>query len=347
MAENQTFNSRKFNFKSRAKIHVGFNLRDAIETFIDAKTLEKRSAKTIKTYAQTLNKFCEWYEGKDYESLDEDVVRDYISYMSFDKVKWDDHPTNHSAQKGVSARSINNIIRILRIFFNFMIKERYLSNNPAEAVNYQKEADDTFEIFSDDDVIKLLGAPNIKTFTGFRDYCMMLTLIDCGLRIGEMTSLRVEDIDFKMRQITLRAEITKPNRTRILPITKKTADALRSLVDYINVEPNDYVFLTSFGERYMADTFAKMLKKYAKNVGVTNVRVSPHSFRHYFAVKYLRSGGDSFSLMKILGHTDISMTQRYVKYALGDIQEKHNIASPVANLLEKGSLKKRGTKLFK
>lgn len=347
MATNQTFNSRKFTFKTRNKIHAGFNLQSAIETFISAKEMENRSPKTIKTYKQTLNKFGEWYADQNYEELSDDVVSDYIRFMTLEKVKWDDHPTNHSAQVGVSPRSINNIIRVLRIFFNFLMKERRISHNPALNVSYQQESEDTFDVFTDEDVLKLLAAPNIKTYTGFRDYVMMMLLVDCGLRIGEMTNIKIADIDFSLRQVTLRASITKTNRTRILPISRKTADALMQLVDFINAEPSDYVFLTSFGERYQADTFAKMLKKYAKKAGIEGVRVSPHTFRHYFAIKYLRSGGDSFSLMRILGHTDVSMTQRYVKYALGDIREKHEVASPVANLLEKGAQKRRGTKLFK
>lgn len=347
MATNQTYTSRKFAFKKRDKIQKGFNVREAFDLFIEAKKLEKRSDKTIKAYAQIIGKFCEWYADNKYDELHEEAIGEYIRYMTFDKVKWDDHPTNHSAQKGVSARSINNIIRVLRVFFNYLVDHRYISHNPAERIKYQTEADDTFEVFTDDDVMRLIATPNIKTFTGFRDRVMMLILIDTGLRIGELTSLRINDVDFTLRQITVRGEIAKSNRTRILPLTKKTVGEIQTLVDYINVEPDDYLFLTSFGERYNADTFAKMLKKYAAKAGVTDVRVSPHTFRHYFAIKYLRSGGNSFSLMKILGHTDISMTQRYVKYAEADIKENHEVASPVANLFKEGNAKKRRGRVYK
>lgn len=347
MAKNQTEDSRKFAFKKRSKIHTGFNLIEALDLFIAEKKLERRSDKTIKSYTQVLGKFCEWFADSKYNELNEEAIREYVRYMTFDKVKWDDHPTNHSTQKGVSARSINNIIRVLRVFFNFLINRRYISTNPAEGVKFQTEANDTFEVFTDDDVVRLLSAPNIKTFIGFRDYVMMLILIDTGLRIGELTSLRIKDVDFTLRQITIRGETNKSNRTRILPLSKKTVEEIKSLADYINVELDDYLFLTSFGERYNADTFAKMLKKYAKKVEVTDVRVSPHTFRHYFAIKYLRSGGNSFSLMKILGHTDISMTQRYVKYAETDVKENHQVASPVANLFEESKLKKRRARLYK
>lgn len=230
MATNQTYTSRKFAFKKRDKIQKGFNVREAFDLFIDAKKLEKRSDKTIKAYAQIIGKFCEWYSDNNYEELNEAAIGEYIRYMTFDKVKWDDHPTNHSAQKGVSARSINNIIRVLRVFFNYLVDHRYISHNPAESIKYQTEADDTFEVFTDDDVMRLLSTPNIKTFTGFRDRVMMLILIDTGLRIGELTSLRINDVDFTLRQITVRGEIAKSNRTRILPLTKKTVGEIQTLL---------------------------------------------------------------------------------------------------------------------
>ncbi|WP_088072406.1 tyrosine-type recombinase/integrase [Gottfriedia luciferensis] len=347
MAKNQTSNSRKFTFKARTKIPARFNLDEGIELFLSAKRLENRTEKTLKTYEQSLSHFSKWYYLEEHRELSTETIREYIEYMSFDKVKWDDHPTNSSEVKGISPRSVNNIIRILRVFFNFLVKEKHISVNPASSIKYQAETEDTFQIFTDDDVLKMLSAPNIKTYTGFRDYVMMLVLCDCGIRVGEMTQLKLHDIDFSLRQITLRGEITKTKRSRIVPISKKTATELASLVNYINVEPTDYLFLTSFGERYMADTFAKMLKKYALKVGVKGVRVSPHTFRHYFAVKFLRSNGDTFALQRILGHTDMAMTERYVKYAQADIKEKHEEASPVTNLFEKNNIKKRGKKLFK
>lgn len=117
---------------------------------------------------------------------------------------------------------------------------------------------------------------------------MMLVLCGCGLRIKELTSLRVSDVDFRLRQITIRAEISKTKTTRVAPISQKTVKELENLVSFINVEPDDYLWLTQFGERYFGDTFGKMLKLYAKRAGVTGPRVSPHTFRHYFAVKFLR-----------------------------------------------------------
>lgn len=354
MAKNQRNSDRNLIFKTRKTTgrQRAFNLGESIHLYLEDKRLSKRSEKTIKTYSQTLYHFEKFCEERGLSGNEDHCVKEYVKFLSQEKTKWDDHPTNALAKKGenVSSRSVNNVIRNLRVFYNWAHKEYgiFPEYSPAEKVEYQKEAERGFEIFTDEDITALLSAPNKRVYTGFRDYVMMLVLVDTGVRIGELTQIKRSDVDLVYRQITLRAEITKAKRTRVLPISKTTADALSELFDYINIQDeDDYVFLTQFGERYYGDTFSKMLKKYGKKAGVTGARVSPHTFRHYFAVKFLLNGGDPFALMKILGHTDMSMTRKYVNYLNSNVQEIHDKASPVTSLLDKGNNRKRGPKIFK
>jgi integrase/recombinase XerD len=326
---------QKFDFKRRK---IGqFKLLPTIESFLDAKRLQRRSERTIKTYNQSLQHYAKFCQSNGLIGDEEDCVKQYVEFMTFKKQKWDDHPTNHSDKIGISARSINNLIRNLRVFYGWSVKEKLIRFNPADNVEYQTEQDDSFSVFTDEEVKALLNAPNKRIYTGFRDYVMMLVLIDTGMRITEMTSLKRGDIDLLYRQIIIPAEVTKARKTRIVPISDTTAKALEELFELIGADienPDEYIFLTQFGERYYGDTFAKMLKKYAVKANYPiNARVSPHTFRHYFAVKFLRNGGDPFALMKILGHTDISMTQRYVRYAKAQIKEIHEKASPVESIV--------------
>ncbi|MET3658554.1 tyrosine-type recombinase/integrase [Sporosarcina psychrophila] len=341
---------RKFEFKNRNSSELGrnFNYDATVELFIDDKMLQKRSPDTIRTYRQTLSHFAKYCATQGYNGNEGDCVREYVRYLTFDKTKWDDHPTNVSEVVGVSARTANNAIRVLRVFYNWAIAKKHIGINPAQDVGLQTEDIETFEIFTDEEIETLLASPRRRTYTGLRDYVMMILMTDTGMRIGEMSALVRGDVDLIYRQISLRAEITKNRRARIVPMSRSTADLLRSLFDYTGVGDEDdaeFIFLTQYGERYYGDTFAKMLKKYANRaVSPIKARVSPHTFRHYFAVKFLRNGGDPFALMKILGHTDISMTQRYVQFASADIKEIHDKASPVEALINsrqkrKGSVK--------
>jgi integrase/recombinase XerD len=332
----------KFIFVSKKDKPLKLDLERALSDYIYAKKIEKRSPKTLLSYEQTLNQFRKWYELGEYESITAEVMRDYVHYLSFTKTRWDDHPTSPNGQIGLSARSVNNIVRNMKVFFNYLIKERIISHSPLDAISYQTEDKDTFEVFTDEDVMKLLSAPNTRIYTGLRDRCMMLVLADCGCRCGELTQLKISDVDLKFRHIVIRAEAAKTNTTRVLPISNITARELEKLISFMNVNDDDYLWLTQFGERYYADSFGKMLKKYGAKAGITSARVSPHTWRHYFAVKFLRSGGDPIALARLLGHTSLNMTQVYVKYTSADLHEQHDKASPVANLLDGGNERKRG-----
>lgn len=327
-----------------------FNLEQTIDQFLDDRRLQKRSERTIQTYKQTLSHFANFCVDRGLDGSEPDCVREYIRWLTFEKVRWDDHPTSPEGDIGVSARTANNTIRNLRVFYNWCIKKKLLAESPADQVGYQTEEEESFEVFTDEEVEAMLNAPNRRVYTGFRDYVMMVLIVDTGLRVGEMTSLVRGDIDLLYRQIHIRAEIAKPRRTRTVPFSATTADLLRELFEYIGVGDDDtdeYVFLTQYGDRYYGDTFAKMLKKYAKRTGLSiKGRVSPHTFRHYFAVKFLRNGGNQFALMKILGHADIAMTQRYVRYIDSDLKEAHDKASPIDSIFERKQ-RKRGSVKFR
>ncbi|MGN7387697.1 tyrosine-type recombinase/integrase [Sporosarcina sp. SAFN-015] len=343
---------RKFEFKRKENLELQrkFNYEQTVELFIDDKRLQKRSEKTIKTYRQTLCHFGKYCADNGYTGAEDDCVRAYVRWLTFEKTKWDDHPTNHSDVVGVSARTVNNALRVLRVFYNWAVKKRLINASPAQQVGLQTEDVDTFEIFTDAEIESLLAAPRRRTYTGLRDYTLMALIADTGMRVGEMTALVRNDFDLVYRQIILRAEITKNRKARIVPISRTTADLLRELFDYIGIDdPNseEFVFLTQYGDQLIGDNFAKNLKKYARRSLVPiKARVSPHTFRHYFAIKFLRNGGDPFALMKILGHTDISMTQKYVRYASADLQEVHDKASPIESLTGKRN-KPRGNVKFR
>ncbi|KJK28416.1 tyrosine-type recombinase/integrase [Paenibacillus polymyxa] len=342
-----TAKTPKFSFVTKRTPSVSIPLEKHIAEYLETKRIAKRSPKTILAYAQSLDQFRKWHDEHGKPDITTDLLREYIAYLSFEKVRWDDHPTSPNGEIGLSPRTVNNIIRNMRVFFNYLVRERIIKESPMNAVDYQTEEKETFETFVDTDVIKLLGAPNRRVYTGLRDYCLMLVLCDCGFRVSELTSLKVSDVDFKLRQITVRAEFSKTKTTRVAPISQKTTKELENLVSFINVEQDDYLWLTQFGERYFGGSFAKMLKLYAKRAGVDGPRVSPHTFRHYFAIKFLREGGDLVALSRILGHTSLNVTQIYLKYASKDLHDQHDKASPVASLLDAGNEKKRGKLKFR
>ncbi len=273
-------------------------LQDIMDRFLSAKRTERRSPKTLKTYREEFMRFQRWLDSTGLKEINSSTIQAYITHLTYEKVKWDDHPTNPNGPVGLSPRTVNNTIRNLKSLFNWATTEKYYTESPVQNLKYQTQDDEHFEVFSDEQVLKLLNEPHRKTFTGYRDYVMMLVLLDTGMRIGELTSLKISDIDFQLNQIVIPGPVTKTKQTRVAPISKITSHELRELIAYCNLEEGEYVWITQFRQRYMADTFSKMLKNYGRKAGITNVRISPHTFRHYFATKFLLNGGDPVALQR-------------------------------------------------
>ncbi|WP_314587902.1 tyrosine-type recombinase/integrase [Paenibacillus terrigena] len=329
---------QRFNFRNKKEKPIRLKLDQLIDEYLYVKRSEKRSPKTVSAYEQTLSQFAKWLESANYESITVETIREYIYFLSYKKSRWDDHPTSPTKEIGLSARTVNNNIRNLKVFFNYLLRERIIKCSPMELINYQREEKNSFSIFTDEDVKLLLSVPDKRTYTGHRDYVIMLLLCDCGLRINELTNLKVNDVDFESNYLNVGARSNKIKTRRIVPMSSNTANSLKNLILRMAIEPTDYIFLTQYGERYSGDSFGKMLKKYANRVGLAGPRVSPHTFRHYMAVKFLREGGNTIVLMRILGHSSLSMTEKYVRFSMNDIREQHDKASPVKNLID---LKKR------
>lgn len=156
-----------------------FKGRTEIANSLYAKRIEKRSPKTISAYEQALCQFAKWYRANGYEGITPDLTRKYVHYLTFEKPRWDDHRTSPNGVVGLSPRTVNNVIRNMKLFFTHLVRERIISHSPMESIKYQTEEDnDTFEIFTEADVLRLVDAPNTRTYIGLRDRAMMLVLVD-------------------------------------------------------------------------------------------------------------------------------------------------------------------------
>lgn len=111
----------KFTFASKRGSAVKFDLETQIKRFLQAKKIEKRSLRTIGTYSQSLEQFRKWYESKPDAELTTETMREFIQYLTYDKTRWDDHPTSPDGGVGLSPRSVNNMLRNMKVFFNYLM----------------------------------------------------------------------------------------------------------------------------------------------------------------------------------------------------------------------------------
>lgn len=156
---------------------------------------------------------------------------------------------------------------------------------------------------------------------------ILLMLLDTGLRIGELTSLRILHVDQRNQRVQV---MGKGALERSVPFSPRTAQALwRYLTTRPDAEPGDPLFTTYSNRPIGATQINKSLRTLGNKAGVANVH--PHRFRHTFAIQYLRNGGDPYTLQKLMGHSTLDMVKRYLALAQIDIDRAHKRASPVDN----------------
>jgi site-specific recombinase XerD len=162
----------------------------------------------------------------------------------------------------------------------------------------------------------LLGIIDTKSPTGFRDWTIILTLLDTGIRVSELTELKLENVNLAQRCLKIRG---KGNKERIVPIGISVQRAIAKYTNKYRPSPtyplSGNLFLKRDGMPLTPNRIESIIKRYASKAGIQGVRSSPHTFRHTFATTYLRNGGDVFTLQLILGHETLYMVRNYVNLA--------------------------------
>lgn len=231
----------------------------------------------------------------------------------------------------ISASTYNIRLAYLRPFFDFCIEEGVMSDNPLKGLKRRK-ADGRIVSLDVDTLRRLLELPDSTTFAGLRDYALILLMLDTGIRPKEAFGLLLDDINLKAREVYVRADVSKTKIHRTLPISDVTAQAIRQLINARHPEWGEDVpvFCSCEGTRMAKSSWRHRMDKYSQMLGV---KIRPYDLRHAFALQFLRNGGNALALQRMLGHTDLSMTKRYVALTQQDWRDQHAAASPLNILI--------------
>ena len=240
-----------------------------------------------------------------------------------------------STRKTNRAGTVATYWAILRTFFRFLVAEEVIEVSPMDRIKKPIDRPDQIQPFTEDQINALLAAAR-KSHHPRRDEALLLFLLDSGLRVSEVCSLRLRDVDHSSRRCTVQG---KGDKRRDVYFSATTAKALWKYLQEETREDDSPLFLSDrgrdAGEALTKSGLFQLVRRLGKAAGVDAVRCSPHTFRHSFAVMFLRNGGNSFSLQQFLGHTSLTMTQRYVALAEADMQNQHRQFSPVEGLKRK------------
>ena len=229
--------------------------------------------------------------------------------------------------KGNKPLTVDCIYRILRTFWRFLLNDGLTLLDPMEKVERPRRERRFVKPITEEQLRLLLTQMDTGDTLGARDHALTLFLADTGLRISEALSLRIKDIEWAGNTVAVLGKGRKERRVAFGQTAKK---ALLSWIQRRGVTETDaFLWVNRYNEQMRRMNFQQRIKQYSKRAGIAAQRLSPHALRHFFALQFLKNGGDAMSLQKLLGHSSLEMVRNYVNMTDDDALAKHRQASPL------------------
>jgi integrase/recombinase XerD len=270
--------------------------RDLVREFLSYIQVEKGlSANTLQSYARDLTRLQVWAQknGKQVEKLERRDLREWIAGMS---------------REGLAPSSVARSVSAARGFFRFLMLDGHVKRHPAEDLHTPQRVSRLPQFLTEEEMERLLFAPDIKTDVGVRDRALLEVMYATGLRVSEVCGLKTSDVELDAGLLTCHGKGSKQRR---IPMGKSAVHWLQryaAIRKAMGSESLPQLFLHR-GRTLTRQAAWAIIKNYAAQAGVPDI--SPHTLRHSFGTHLMQHGADSRSVQALLGHADISTTEIY------------------------------------
>lgn len=289
-----------------------------IKNFLEfIKSDKKLSKNTLESYQRDILQYQEYLEEKkiNYKEVNNENVLGYLDYL-----------------KGLDkkASTISRHLASIRLFYQYLLKNKIVKEDPTKGIQSPKIEKKAPSVLSSQEVSLLLEQPNGEGLKSIRDKAMLEVAYATGMKVTEIISLNVSDIDIESSLVTCKNE----NKQRIIPLGKLSLSALKEYMtiarpNMIKDDNETALFVNVNGKRLTRQGFWKIIKFYKEQAHITK-DITPHVLRHSFATHLLQNGADLKSIQTMLGHSDISSTQVYMQFQDDSLKNIYNKAHPRA-----------------
>ena len=289
-------------------------MQELLEQYIKSLAITHSGSKnTSESYDRDISGFVNFLEEKNIHSYEDVTKDDLYEYIGIYR------------SKKISNATYSRFLSALRSFYRYLNTNCGITNNPVSSIRGAKVKRELPDILSFDDVERLLDVFDLDSSTELRDRTIIETIYACGLRLSEVTSLNLDDID--LRNMTLRV-IGIGSKMRIIPFYPRLKELIiRYLNEYRIQFDGDALFVSLRGTRISNRAIEKMLDKKSVEAGI-KINVHPHILRHSFASHLLDNGADLRTVQELLGHENLSTTQTYTHLTLDRLKKTVNKAHP-------------------
>lgn len=288
-----------------------------IDRFLDALWMERGLSKnTLAAYRSDLQKLAVWLPNCE-RMLINVGRRDLLAYLA------------HCVARGMHARSSARILSSMRRLYQYLVREGLLSEDPSAQIESPKLGRPLPKTLTEDEVERLLNAPDVATPLGLRDRAMLEVLYATGLRVSELVELETARVGLSQGVVRV---IGKGSKERLVPLGEEALEWIEQYQaearpDSLKGKISGALFVTRRGGAMTRQAFWYLIKRHARDVGI-NKPLSPHVMRHAFASHLLNHGADLRVLQMLLGHSDLSTTQIYTHIARERLKEMHAAHHP-------------------
>ncbi len=323
-------------------------IEEIVQDYIDYCNYKNLRPKTIKSYYQTLMLFARYLEEEmeitDIKKIDKDVVEKYLS-LTKERGKYSFIANEESLSKNridnrkdvgeeVSATTINNYLRNIKAFFSYLEENQIIKENSVRHCDYLKAPRKSKEQLTDYEYEKFIKAIDLTKFHEYRDYVIINLIFDTGMRLSETLSLTIHDIDLVRRTIYIPAEVTKGRKDRVTFFSITMSKLLNRWIRYKDtMQESELLFPTQRTNGLLsASNFERNFRQYLRRVNIDK-NITPHGLRNNFSRRFLMSGGDIYTLSKILGHSSVTVTEKaYLDLMDEDFRKRYQRFSPLDNM---------------
>lgn len=299
---------------------------DAFYQFLDDKRAHNLANISIRGYEDSFRYFMTFFDFDEYTPIHE-VTSQLFQQWTIDMLDRDVKPI-----------SINRYLRDCKVFVNWCMNNALLFNDVK--IDMVKVQEAPIKAFSDEDLFLIMQKPtNQNDFIEWRTWTIINWVLATGNRAATIIDIHIGDIDFKNKEITLRH--TKNKKAQVIPLSSKLSAIIK---DYIHTwrygcSAEDFLFPNQANEQLTTGALEHAFTKYCKARGSS--KTSIHGLRHSFALNWIRNGGNQFKLQKILGHSTLDMTRRYVALATVDLKDDFDQYSTLDNIVKSCKPKKQ------
>ena len=282
-----------------------------IDSFLDSLYIEKGlSNNTVSSYQNDIKSFFLWLDENSFNPLNINAsdVNNYVSKLFGD---------------GLKSSSVNRKISAIKSFYIFLQKKKIIMKSPIADIVMPKQEKYLPVSMSEEEVERLLNSPDLNIQIERRDKAMIEVLYATGIRISELTNLKLTDLDVNRSVLKV---FGKGSKERLVPFGEKAAESINLYLKDRKDLKSKEIFLSNRGTKISRGAFWQRIKIYIKRANL-KISISPHTLRHAFATHLLNRGADLRSVQILLGHSDLSTTQIYThiaKQRLGEILKKHH-----------------------